>query len=115
MLFHILGTQNYWQELIESDVLHHSTNNPPGFFVERFPFPVRINLKEFLLNAVVFSHPQGVQNSECGLLVHSLVAGSEARLAILQLVASFVLKGGGQQILQPLVLWMMTLKKLTSA
>jgi len=55
-------------------VLDFSSHNPPGFLVDAFVVPERVDLCQSCSNSVVFPDPNGVHGGQLRLFVDSSVA-----------------------------------------
>ena len=59
-----LTVKYYWKELVECNMLQHSTNNFSGFLEYPVTSPTPVKSFQFLGYAVMFSHPQSVNGSK---------------------------------------------------
>jgi len=54
---HRVGSNDDWQILFEYSELPQSDDDSPRLLEETFAVPVRIQLVQLLLDAIVFAHP----------------------------------------------------------
>ena len=67
------------QELVVSHVLELGREDAPTVLEQLLVVPVRINLSQFVDDTVVFSHVNGVDGSQTGLLAGSSVTYQKSK------------------------------------